>query len=88
MELARIDLTHPLYQQILAALDTRGGLLTGDVANKVTPQLGHSRRTHSHAIRSLLLLLKAAGVVRELDGEKPSCWIKVDTPAPEQRQLT
>ena len=64
------------HQKILAVLDTRGGFTTGDVAARVAPMFGHNRRTHSGAVRQWLLELKSAGLVCELDAQKPVCWIK------------
>lgn len=62
--------------KILAVLDTDGGFTTGQVARKVSPIFGVSQRQHSGAIRSWLLQLKADGLVRELDDQKPVCWVK------------
>lgn len=66
------------HQKILDALDTQASFLTGDVAKRVSPQFGHSSRTHSGAIRSWLLELEQAGLVKRLDDQKPVCWLKVE----------
>jgi hypothetical protein len=65
------------HQKVLAQLDTRGGSTTSQVAGLVEPMFGHSRRTHSGAVRAWLLELEAAGLVRKLDDQKPVCWVKV-----------
>lgn len=64
------------HQKVLAQLDTDGGFTTGQVADRINPMFGHSRRTHSSAVRTWLLELKAAGFVREMDEQKPVCWVK------------
>lgn len=64
------------HQKILAALDTDGGFTTGDVAKRVSPLFGHNTRTHSAAVRSWLLQLEQAGLVRRLDDQKPVSWVK------------
>ena len=63
-------------QKILSVLEGRGGFTTGDVARHVEPIFGHNKRTHSGAVRQWLLELKASGLVRELDSEKPVVWVK------------
>lgn len=65
-------------QKILDALDTLGGFTTGQVAERVSPMFGHNKSTHSRAIRQQLLALKDAGLVREMDDQKPVCWIKTE----------
>jgi phage head maturation protease len=62
-------------KKILAALDTRGAFTTSQVAAKVAPMFGHNKRTHSGAVRSWLLRLEAAGLVKRLDNQKPVCWL-------------
>lgn len=64
------------HRKILAELDAQGGFTTGQVAARVSPVFGHNRRTHSGAVRGWLLELKAAGLVREMDDQKPVCWVK------------
>lgn len=65
-------------QKILAALDERGGTLTGDVARQASPW-GHPQRIESAWVRNHLLALQARGLVTQLDGQKPACWLR--TPA-------
>ncbi|WP_241299572.1 MULTISPECIES: hypothetical protein [Burkholderia cepacia complex] len=64
--------------KILIVLDTVGGYTTSDVADRVWPEFGGSRRTHSAAVRSWLLALEKKGLVKRLDDEKPVCWVKVE----------
>lgn len=65
-------------RKILIVLDTVGGYTTSDVADRVWPEFGGSRRTHSAAVRSWLLDLEKKGLVKRLDDEKPVCWVKVE----------
>lgn len=46
------------------------------MAERVAPMFGHNRQMHSAAIRQWLLELMAAGLVREMDDQKPVCWVK------------
>lgn len=65
------------YQtQVLNALDDRSGMLTGDVAKEVSPQFGHSRRTHSAAVKQWLLGLEKRGLVSRMDNQKPVLWVR------------
>jgi hypothetical protein len=66
--------------KILAALAGPGGFMTGQVAERVTPMFGSNKRQHTGAIRSWLLELKAAGLVREMDDQKPVVWCAVTAP--------
>ena len=70
------------HKKILARLDTHGGFTTGQIAKQVTPMFGHNRRTHSAAVRAWLLELKAAGLVCEMDNQKPVCWVKKEVLQP------
>lgn len=75
---------------ILACLSETGGFLTARVATLMRERgigLGtHSPRIQSAHIRQDLLRLKRAGLVTEMDGDKPVCWIrtKAGTAALEQ----
>ena len=64
--------------KILGVLDTRGGTQTCDVASRVKPQFGHSKRTHSGAVRSWLIALEKLGLVKRLDNQKPVCWLRIE----------
>lgn len=66
------------HQKVLAVLDTEAAFVTGDVAKRVTPRFGHSNRTHSGAVRSWLLELEHAGLVKRLDDQTPACWLKIN----------
>lgn len=62
--------------KILAVLDENGGFTTGQVSRKVSLRVGCNQRQHSAAVRSWLLQLQADGLVREMDDQKPTCWVK------------
>jgi hypothetical protein len=62
-------------RKILAALDERGGSLTGDVAAAARPW-GRDRRVESAWTRERLVDLKKRGLVAELDDQKPVCWLR------------
>ncbi|KVT01161.1 hypothetical protein [Burkholderia ubonensis] len=64
-------------RMILAILGTEGGYTTGQVAERVAFQVSSNRRTQSAAVRGMLLLLEAQGLVARMDDAKPVCWIKV-----------
>lgn len=65
-------------REIIERLSEDSGFVTGDVAKGVT-MFGHNARTHSGAVRSWLVGLKARGLVDHLDSQKPVCWKR--TPA-------
>lgn len=68
------DTITPPESQILAALDTASGMLTGEVAKHVSPWIGPNLAGHSRAVRECLLSLQRRGHVTTLDGQKPVCW--------------
>lgn len=67
---------------ILKALDGPGGFTTGQIASVCTPRFGDDKRAHSRWIRTRLLALQEAGMVRPMDDEKPVCWVRTSTSEP------
>lgn len=62
--------------QILEVLEGEGGFTTGDIAERVGPVFGHNKRTHSGFIRTRLLAMQNAGLVRPMDDMKPVVWVR------------
>lgn len=60
---------------VLCVLDGAGGFTTGDVAKRVSFRFGHNKRTHSAAVRAILLGLERQGLVKRMDDQTPVCWV-------------
>lgn len=65
--------------KILAVLKSagNGGCARFSIAARITPQYGHSSRTHAAYIHGLLRDLEHDGLVRRIDDQKPIIWVKI-----------
>jgi hypothetical protein len=61
---------------ILASLDEDDGWTTGQIAKKSKAFERLGGRIASSWVRNDLLKMKAAGLVREMDDQKPVCWVR------------
>jgi hypothetical protein len=72
--------------KILAILTCDSGFTTGDIAERVRPMFGSSKRQHSGAVLSWLRRLEKAGLAKRMDQDSPICWVKAKesegSPAP------
>lgn len=65
-------------KKILAVLNTKAGLTSGDIADQVKPMFGTNRRQHCAAVLSWLKRMEKEELVARMDHEKPIAWVKVE----------
>jgi hypothetical protein len=63
-------------RKILAILTCDSGFTTGDIADRVRPLFGTTKRQHSGAVLTWLRRLERAGLAKRMDAEAPICWAK------------
>ena len=61
---------------ILSSVDEDTGWTTGQVAKRSKAFEALGGRIASAWVRNDLLEMKAAGLVQEMDGQKPVCWVR------------
>lgn len=77
--MAMQQLSEHVDAMILQSLDGPGGFTTGQISSMCKPRVGDDRRAHTRWIRTRLLALQEAGMVRPMDNEKPVCWVRTST---------
>lgn len=77
-----------LDARILAILGTDGGYTTGDVAARCSLGPEQAKRNWTLVVRKRLLALRQQGLVREMDDQKPVCWVRVAATQPAPRSAT
>lgn len=74
-------------ENILVALDERGGFTTGKVAKTFESPFKRSVREHSSDVRSWLLDMRERGLVSPMDDQRPICWVRTSLGSATLRRL-